>query len=310
MARVTRASRVAKQPAGTRPWPESFAEFGRAVLAARVEALGPFLKRDVGQLPADEIHRFRVAVRRLRSSLRLLRSLGDNRLAVAETQARRVMRALGAVRDLDETLRKVAPRGKIATDIRRRREAALRAERQTFGRRAAGRWAQQLSALASEGAGRATSAGKADGRAMAAALIRRGRRRLKRQLARLDRHAPLKRFHVARRRTKQFADALDDVSPYVGPVARPLRRDVQRLRSALGRLQDAAVMKTALVELGRRFSRDRTTHRRLLRLSADNRTELRRARLRCLKVAKDRSTSHWRRVRKALGPPADPEPPP
>jgi CHAD domain-containing protein len=305
MSRARHHDAAPPKTAAPRAWPASFADFARDVLAARVDALRPLLRRDASHFDAADIHLLRAQVRRLRSSLWLLRPLDDDRLTEVERRARRVVRALGAVRDIDEQLRRIGPRGAIATDLERRRRRALQAARQSLRRNAARQWHTELAAAAADRDAWRTPVGQADASAVVAALIRERRRRLKRHLKRLDRHAPQEQFHAARRRAKQFADALDDIEPQLRPVSAPLRRSVQRLRSALGRLQDAVVAEAEFVELTRRFPGDRALQRRLRRLSADNRAARRRAMRRSLRVAGEMSPAHWRRVRDALGPPAD-----
>jgi CHAD domain-containing protein len=286
-------------------WPTRFDLAARQLLSRHVDALRPWLRRDVAVLDAAAIHDFRVALRRLDSSLRLLRPIAAASLLELRGPIHRVFDALGEVRDLDEELRRLEAGEALHAELMRRRRAAVGRLQRELRDTAARRWPGQLSRLLRAQASWSGRLARQPARAVASALVRDRRRRLHRSLDRLDRSAPLARFHRARRRAKRCDDALADFQPWLGDVTRPLRRDIGRLRSALGALQDAVVAERDFEALASGVDADPALRRRARKLADSQAARRRRAKRRALRAADAMPRAHWRRVRKALGPAAD-----
>lgn len=303
---MSEAASVALVPASkptVRGWPRRFDGAAREILVRHCDALRPWLRRDVMRLTADELHDYRVALRRLDSALRLLRPLACPALARWRIAVHRVFDALGAVRDLDEQLRRLESGEALRTVLLRRRRGCLRGVRDALRDEAAARWPERLVRLLDSPHCWRARLARAPARPVASALIRRRRRRLRRALRRLDRAAPLADFHRARRRAKRCDDALADFEPWLGDAARPLRRDLGRLRAALGDLQDAVAAQRDFAALANHLA-DSGLRQRAWELSRLESARLKRARRKALRAAAAMPAAHWRSVRKALGSPA------
>jgi CHAD domain-containing protein len=285
-------------------WPPRFELAAEQILTRHLELLGPWLRRDVELLDADAAHDFRVTLRRLDSTLRLLRPLASPALLRLRRCIHSVSAALGEVRDLDEQLRLLEAGEALRAVLLGRRRTALRRLRAVMREAAAPRWPARLERLLRSPDCWRSPLARQPARPVASALIRERRRNLRRSLERLDRHAPLARSHRARRRAKRYDDALADFEPWLGDAARPLRRDLGRLRSALGALQDAVVAERDYGELALRSAANGALRQRARELSASQTAVRERALRRALRAARAMSPAHWRRVRDALGRPA------
>ncbi len=286
-------------------WPQRFDLAARQLLHRHLLALRPWLRRDVTRLDAEAIHDFRVTLRRLDSALRLLQPLASPAAMRARESIHRVFDALGKVRDLDEQLRLLEVEEPLHALLRRRRQAALSRLTRELRSTAAARWPDRLARLLRSPRCWRSRLALEPARAIAAALIRERRRRLRRSLRQLDRNAPLASFHRARRRAKRCDDALADFEPWLGDAVRPLRRALRDLRSALGTLQDAVVAANDFADLARSRSVGAALRERARQLSDAQLARRQRALRRALHAADAVvHTGAWRRLRKALGPPA------
>lgn len=285
-------------------WPHRFDLAAQQLLGRRIETLRPWLRRDVTRLDADALHDFRVALRRLDSTLRLLRPLASPALTRLRESVHRVFHALGKVRDVDEQLHRLERGEALRAVLLRRRRAALRTARVALSSAAATRWPGRLARLLRASHCWRTPLAVQPARPVASALVRARRRSLRRALERLDRDAALARFHRARRRAKRCDDALADFEPWLGSVADPLRRDLGRLRAVLGALQDAVVAERDFRALAGRRALPAALRRRARELAKAEKCRRDRALRRALRAARAMSPSRWRRVRAALGPAA------
>lgn len=283
-------------------WPPRFERAAGTILTRHSAALRHWLRHDVALLDAEDVHDFRVTLRRLDSMLRLLKPLASPALQRLRQPVRRVFAALGAIRDLDEQLRLLDRDEALRVLLVRRRRAALRQLENAMSAAALSRWPARLARLLRSPRCWRPWLARESARAVASAVIRKRRRSLRRSLERLDRHTPLKRFHRARRRAKRFDDALADFEPWLGEVARPLRRELGRLRAALGDLQDAVVAERDFAALSRDERVDAALRRRARELAALRAKAREREIRRALRAVRALSPKHWRRVRDALGP--------
>ncbi len=300
-----RAGAIASRPTPVAPdWPPRFELAVSQILTRHAAALRHWLHRDVSSLDAEDVHDFRVTLRRLDSTLRLLQPLASPAAERLRRPLRRVFAALGEVRDLDEQLRLLVGDDAMRNLLLGHRRAALRRLRTAIRTTAASRWPAHLARLKRAPRRRLSPLVREPARSVASALIRERRRSLRRSFERLDRHAPLERFHRARSRAKRFDDALAEFGPWLGDVARPLHRELARLRAALGALQDAAVAERSFAALARSNKLDVTLRRRARQLAAERAKAREREMRRARRAARAMSPRHWRRVRDALGPAA------
>lgn len=284
-------------------WPRRFDRAAQQLLTRHAETVRPWLRRDVTQLDAEALHDFRVALRRLDSTLRLLQPLTAPPVMRLRASVHAVYDALGSIRDIDEQLRRFDDADELQALLRQRRHAAVRRARAVLQATSATRWVARLERLLRSPNCWRRPVATQPARAVASALIRARRRRLRRALERLHRDAALEHFHRARRRAKRCDDALADFAPWLGRVAEPLRHDLRRLRTALGSLQDAVVAERDLRSLARRRTLPARLRQRLRELAVAEAMQRKRALRRALRAVRAMSPSHWRRVRNALGPP-------
>jgi CHAD domain-containing protein len=211
---------------------------------ARVDSLASdaLADRDV-----EAVHQIRVAVRRLRCALRVVRSAADPPwMADAVNFARELGQHAGRVRDLDvslETLPRLdmAPvtRAETAARLRAARIPALEAFREAFARDLHGDARATLDARLA----------RID--AVKGPLRRVARRHFRRELAGLSRalggdlqHA--EGFHEIRKRARRVRDAIDLFGRALKGAERHWRKRLQPLQSHLGSLNDVAVMYAAM----------------------------------------------------------------
>ncbi len=245
----------------------------------------------------EYLHDLRVAIRRLRAAYAAFRPRLPPRFRPLFCDLRRVARAAGAVRDLDvaiEQLADVAPKlrrphhraaARLIGELwaaRARRHARLRRllagvdHRQLvrrferallFLRRADDNTADET--LITYLTAVATSAG----------------RKASKAVARLHKRSPDVEFHSARIRCKKYRYLLEFLAAAVD--RRSLRKDLARLvrlQDTFGQLQDAAVLRRLLEDLG---AGTRSRRRRALTVAFGRRVErrIRRARRKALKLA-------------------------
>ncbi|MCC6202505.1 MAG: CHAD domain-containing protein [Gammaproteobacteria bacterium] len=256
-----------KQPQPKRPIPrrrprptavQALAGLARAQLQTMGACL-PLLEQDRDE---DALHDFRVALRRLRTLLRLFDHGADPRLAARCDRALRwLTRSSGQRRDLDVALRDLtllADRGALSAEavvlLREplRRERA-RAQRRLLATLRGTRCRRTLAAT--EQLLTRHEAASAEMPLDLETAARRAGHKLRRRLRRAGRDGTLLRLHAARKAGKQFRYLLE-VLPALGP-RRIRRREVQRaiaelkvLQEDLGAICDLGVQAMLCDELG------------------------------------------------------------
>jgi len=231
----------------------------RAIIAAqlgRLRAAQPAVRR--GDNP-EAVHEMRVAVRRLRTALRL----GEDALPAPQRAALArelgwLGDALGKVRDLDVQLqeadwhrRRVEAPARPPIDgfrrtLRRERETALAALREAF---ASSRYTKLLFALErAVTPPRRPPAGKA-----AEPIALAGRRAIKRAVRRLrklgdalDELPKADDLHTLRIRAKRLRYVLEALKPITARDGRRLTKQLVRLQDVLGRFNDSMVTATTV----------------------------------------------------------------
>jgi CHAD domain-containing protein len=227
-------------------------QFAAAVLAAALEQASANSRGALESTDPGYIHQVRVGLRRYRSALRLFRELlrtpVRKRLA---RRARKAMRPLGTVRDWDvgiEWLRGAKAPQQVVRRANQRREAA-----------AAALGPIELASLRIEHSAWKSDGGPID--AFGARALARLRRKLAQRGRKLDWDdaAQRHRTRIAVKRLRYAADLL-------GADARALRR----LQDSLGGLNDCAVIRRFVAQLGAPAgleSKLAADERRLLRLA-------------------------------------------
>jgi CHAD domain-containing protein len=195
----------------------------------------------------EAVHQIRVAVRRLRCALRVVRSTADPPWMLDAVQfARDLGQHAGRVRDLDvslETLPRLdmapATRADTAARLRAARVPALESFREAFARDVRGEMRQALDAKLTRIVG------------VKGTLRRVARAHFTRELAGLSRalggdlqHA--EGFHEIRKRARRVRDAIDLFGRALKGPERRWRKRLQPLQSHLGSLNDVAVMYAAM----------------------------------------------------------------
>ncbi len=196
---------------------------------------------------AEAIHRLRVATRRLRAALRMLREVApDAEAEGAADELGWLCGAIGAVRDLDVLaqllqdratrlesgfIRALAPlsdtiRGQRAIE-QERLVAALDSERY-------GGLVQRLGAIAPKPAADSATLG-----AVAARLVRPQLRAMLRAGAGLDEAAPPETLHRLRVRVKKLRYAIELLRMVGGKPARKILRRLERVQERVGMYHDA-----------------------------------------------------------------------
>jgi CHAD domain-containing protein len=196
----------------------------------------------------EAIHRLRVATRRLRAALRMLREVAPS--ADADSAAEELgwlCGAIGAVRDFDvlaELLQERATR--LEADFIRALEplsAAVRHQRATEQERLAAALdseryrglVQRLGGVAPEPASDSVALG-----AVAARLVRPQLRAMLRAGAGLDEASPQETLHRLRVRVKKLRYALEPLRAIGGKSVRKMLRRLERVQERVGMYHDAA----------------------------------------------------------------------
>ena len=244
MPAVSRPARArAAAPSPTDPAVKAAAEAIAVQLRAMSAEHGKALAGD-----AEAIHRLRVATRRLRAALRMLREVApSNEAESAADELGWLCGAIGAVRDLDVLAQLLEQRAThLETDFIR----ALEPLSATIRRQRATEQARLVAALDSERyrglvqrLGAIAPARAADDVALgsvAARLVRSHLRAMLRAGAGLDEASPAETLHRLRIRVKKLRYALEPLRAVGGkPVRRMLRR-LERVQERVGLYHDAA----------------------------------------------------------------------
>jgi CHAD domain-containing protein len=195
---------------------------------------------------ADDVHKLRVAMRRLRAMLRAARPVLDGEWAEGlRGELRGFASALGPVRDLDVLIAHVAQDpddGGIVEALRERRDAALAGAQAAFS----GLPYRHLLERLDDAAAEPRLVRDADLRKEAAKEFRKLVRERKRAGADPDDEA----LHRLRIRTKRARYAAELVEPAVGPRAAKFTVAAKGLQDVLGEHQDAVVAEDVLRRLG------------------------------------------------------------
>lgn len=244
MTAVSRSARA--HPAAPSPT-DPAAKAAAAAIAFQLRAM---TAEQAGAASGDveAIHRLRVATRRLRAALRMLREVapGDQAESAAD-ELGWLCGAIGAVRDLDVLAQMLEDRAtRLETDFIRalaplshtiRRQRAVEQERLVAAlesERCRG-LVQRLGAVASEPAADSVTLG-----AMAARLVRPQLRATLRAGAGLDEASTPETLHRLRVRVKKLRYALEPLRGVGGKPARRMLRRLERVQERVGLYHDAA----------------------------------------------------------------------
>jgi len=245
----------------------------RAAIAPAVESLAladPYLRREDDP---KSVHSARIATRKLRAELRLLRPMLDEQWVVdVSARLKQLASLLGAVRDTDvvaerlQTLAKRLPAGReadvdpILDKLRRVRETACEALRAELSAYWYLKLQQTLSAAVSDANGKqlAVPDVRLRRRAVVAQIMRPTWKELEKAVRRAEGSADATRLHRIRIRAKACRYAAEAVAPFVpadrGASYERFIHHIAQLQDRLGRLRDAGVAQTALRTLAGRDS--------------------------------------------------------
>ena len=249
---------------------------GALVVDYLVAQCDEFVRCDLGmRMDQPEVHKFRVALRRLRSTIRVFGPVLDaDRAAQLEPELVWLAGLLGAVRDRDVLRERLAAQvaelpaemvlGPVAADI----ETALLQERQDhLGRVTEAMNSDQYDALFRQIIEWRTAppltalAEKRDARV--ATYVRRAERKVRRRLAQAngeDEH-----LHAARKAAKRLRYAAELSAPALGKTANKTVKTFTKLQTQLGEHQDALVSAAFLRQMGARAATDGRAERIHLR---------------------------------------------
>ncbi|MGF1661476.1 MAG: CHAD domain-containing protein [Kineosporiaceae bacterium] len=252
--------------------PDSAGAVAVAYCRAQVDELfrvDPHVRLDT----EDAVHRMRVAARRLRSALATFRPVLDRRAGdPLREELRWLGRALGEARDLEVLAARLAAHldevqrhdpalvsdgaaGRLAAELRARREAALAEAREALD---SDRYLDLLDGLETFSADPPLTR-RARERArplLRSRLLADCRRVLERAAAaeRLDGTERETALHEVRKASKRARYAAEAMRPALGDGAQRARTRMKRLQEVLGGRQDQAVARGVLVRLARQAS--------------------------------------------------------
>lgn len=242
MAAVSRSARARVAPSSTDPAAKAAAD----AIAVQLRAMtAEHAKAAAGDVEA--VHRLRVATRRLRAALRMLREVapGDEAESAA-VELTWLCGAIGAVRDLDVLAQLLEDRAaRLESDFIRALEPlcdTIRRQRATEHERLAAALGSEryrglvhrLGAIASESAVGGATLG-----AVAARLVRPQVRAMLRAGAGLDEASPPETLHRLRVRAKKLRYALEPLRAVGGKALRKMLRRLERLQERVGMYHDA-----------------------------------------------------------------------
>ncbi len=211
----------------------------------------------------EDLHELRIAVRQLDVYLRLFGDYLPRALAGLRPRLKEVLRALGAVRDLDVQLERLAAFSSASNEthpgdgerlqpLRARLEAERAAARkrmlQVLDRLSTQRIVERLrTALAKPT--RATAPGNAPAAVVAPDLIRSSYKKLRKAAARIHDQSTPEELHAVRRRAKRLRYTLHAFEGFYGEAADGILRALRRLQDVLGEHQDAQVAAKRLMAM-------------------------------------------------------------
>jgi CHAD domain-containing protein len=208
---------------------------------------------------SEELHQLRVAVRRIDATLGLFKHQLPPPLVHARQGAKGVLRALGAVRDLDVQLAELRQYCAALPSVDRAAAAPVRSRLEEERARAHARMLGTLDSEATrhwlETLNDASNAAAATGPAApeAATVIPervRGRfRKLKRAVRKLGSRSTMEEYHTVRRRAKRLRYAIECGPGMFGKPAEEMLKVLRRLQDRLGVQQDASMARNRLAAL-------------------------------------------------------------
>lgn len=226
---------------------ESVAAFARATLAHHVGTLRVAHAEAVATGAVEPLHQLRVAVRRVRSDLRLFRAVLGGEAKGLRRDLGVVAAALGRVRDIDIHLDQLVDR----SHPRQRGgllevSAALHHQRQAHWHTAVAalstdRWATLLDALDTLTVLESETADEATLATAGPAALKACWSRFRRAAKRAKRDATPRALHRLRIANKLLRDALEVLADVCPAAVTAVREEVDGLHDTLGRLQDATV---------------------------------------------------------------------
>jgi CHAD domain-containing protein len=250
--------RVLSSPAGVRA-DDELAEAGRKVMRLHLYRL---LAREDGVREGtgtDDVHRMRVATRRLRAAWRLFGDAYRNRIVDTQVEGLRDLAGrLGAVRDLDVQIENLKAHGTDLPESERaalgvlerswqtQRDAAHAALVKRLRGKAYRGWADEALELTdTAGAGTRRNEGRGPDlvRHSAASRLFRAYERVRAYESRLE-SADIATFHALRIDGKRLRYALEFLGEPLGGRARPLAATVTAMQDEIGAMNDAHVAAT------------------------------------------------------------------
>jgi CHAD domain-containing protein len=208
----------------------------------------------------EALHDMRVATRRLRAAMQAFRPFLSPRLERLRDELGWVAAALGAVRDLDVQLERMAEwRAEAGADaaaldavealFAARRVAARRKMLAALDSRRYDRLVTRFAAVLRYGPPRSHAPGRAPILAVAPDLLERRYRRLRKLGDPIRPASPAAAYHALRIEGKKLRYALEFVGPIYGERATEFARRVTALQDVLGLHQDAEVAGDSLREM-------------------------------------------------------------
>jgi len=291
---------------------QPFAQAQLAILRSyfsRLQALEPPVRAG----SAVALHEMRVACRHLDTMLRAFRGYGPRWAVASRGRLHGLVKALGAVRDVDvqlefldqstqsfpDELRSAAEplRVRLAAQHRRARQKLLRVLDSPPVRAWIGQWQQELAAPAAG----STRALRGITAVVARDLIRGQARKLRKRARKLDAQSAAADFHAVRIRTKRLRYTVEAFAALHGEAAQEYLRALADLQSVLGAYQDSEMREqrfVALVKASPRLPADATfLVGRLVERDARDAAHLRKGFDRAWRRASGR---RWRELRAVL----------
>lgn len=237
------------------------AELARAELRRRLDQ---WFTHEPGARMGDDpehLHDLRVAARRIDAALSLFDGHLPHGLRRIRPRIKRLLRILGATRDLDVQLAELASIREGLADAERAALEPVRARLVAQRERARARMLAALDSPDTQGRLKALWSGAHDAQVseprglrpaatvVAPQLIRRRFKKLRRIANRLTGESSMDDYHLARRQTKKLRYAVECVVRLYGKKAEDFLSAVRRLQNRLGEQQDAHVTSVRLGDL-------------------------------------------------------------
>lgn len=243
---------------------------GQTAFAVLRKHFAVFLANEGGTRLGEDIealHDMRVAARRLRAAMSLFRAYLPLRMESLRLELGWVAGALGAVRDLDVQLERMAewrsgfdPERAHALDaveaiLSVRREHARARMLTVLNSRRYEMMTERFAATLRRGPARSFAPGRTPILGVGPDLIERRYRRVRKQAQAIGHHSPPGAYHQLRIDGKKLRYALEFVGPIYGKPALEFAQRVAALQDVLGLHQDAYVAIDMLEEIARTQAR-------------------------------------------------------